>query len=546
MRRATVASLAAVLFKSYFRASRAGRRSNFSNPSSIFAIDALLFVPLFAAVWYLVPVVPSDIRALLVPIAAQAVVGFPVILTSAVILAGILFELGTASGLASSEAVNWLPVTPQEYVVAACLSLDFAYSPFLALGLGLIIPLAVQLGFSSVIPSMVVLSFVAFFMGAAIVEAIRSVMNRVSTTVYRKSGRLGAIFRIVLVIVLFVAFQLAFQPTILYLALSVIVKGVSLVWFVPMVWPSVAIEAQLSSDLVRASVFFALTLAFAFGLFEASSFLRSRYWSPVPVTVSVASSPVYVPQGRSFLWLDAVAFSLALKDLRSLVRRKEMIRFLAVPVMLVVVFFLPTVYNGYGSSGVASPVSLLLLGEVSTILPIMLSSISIGQEGGSIANIYMLPISSSELIMGKLFIPWVISGAASAAVVSLIQLLFPFAWSQLAVILVALAFIVFIQGFIGLGAGARYPNFSLGPRARYVTMMGFFIAFLAGLFSTALMFIPFAVYLVTPRFASLGLGAGDTMLVVLALTASTGVVLLSLTRAYCVSGVKKFLSDMAF
>ncbi len=545
MRRATVASLAAVLFKSYFRASRSGRRSSFSSPTLIYVIDALLFVSPFALVWYFVPGISSDIRALLVPVTAQAIVGFPVILTSAVILAGILFELGTASGLASSEAVNWLPVTPREYVVAACLSLDFAYSPFLALGLGLIIPLGLQLGFSSLIPSMIVLSFIAFFMGAAVVEVIRSVMNRISTTVYRKSGRFGAVFRIVLVIILFVASQLAFQPTILYMALTVIVNGVSLVWFIPMVWPTVALAAELSSDLVRTSIFFALTLAFAIGLFEASSFLRSRYWSPIPITISVASSAVYVPQGRSFLWLDPVAYSLALKDLRSLVRRKEMMRFLAIPVMLVVAFFLPTLYNDYGSSGIAAPLSLFLLGEVSTVLPIMLSSISLGQEGGSIANIYMLPISHSELIRGKLFIPWLISGIASAVVASLIQLLFPFAWGQFAVILVALAFIMFIQGFIGLGAGARYPNFSLGPRARYVTMTGFFIAFIAGLVSTALMFLSFAVYLVTPYFTSLGLGASEALLVVLALTASTGLVLLSLTRAYCVSGVKKFLSDMA-
>jgi hypothetical protein len=54
-----------------------------------------------------------------------------------------------------------------------------------------------------------------------------------------------------------------------------------------------------------------------------------------------------------------------------------------------------------------------------------------------------------------------------------------------------------------------------------------------------------AVYLVTPYFTSLGFGAAETILVVLALTASIGLVLLSLTRVYCVSGVKKFLSDMA-
>jgi hypothetical protein len=55
-------------------------------------------------------------------------------------MAGILFELGQSSGLASSEAVNWLPVSPSEYVLASSISVDIAYSPFLFFGLGAIIP----------------------------------------------------------------------------------------------------------------------------------------------------------------------------------------------------------------------------------------------------------------------------------------------------------------------------------------------------------------------------------------------------------------------
>jgi hypothetical protein len=545
LNRATVASLATVLFKSYFRASRSGRSSVFSNPNSIFYIDVSLFAGLFGLIWYFVPQAPSDIKALIVPIAAQAIVGFPVLLTSGVIISGILFELGSAGGLASSEAVNWLPVTPREYVISACISLDFAYSPILALGLGLIVPLALLLGFSYLLPSAIALSLVAFFIGAVIVEAIRSVTNRISTQVYGRSGRFGAVFRIVLLIVFFVVVQLAFQPTIIYSALTLIVSGVSLVWFVPMVWPTVALLAQLSSDLTRAGIFFALTLAFAYGLFELSSYLRSKYWSPVPITINISASPIYAPKGTSFLWLDPIAYSLALKDLRSLVRRKEMTRFLAIPVMLVVVLLIPAFTEGANSSLMAGPAS-FELGVISTILPIMLSSIAVGQEGGSIANIYMLPVTASELLMGKLFILWLISGIALVGVSTLFQLLYPFAWSQFAVIAVALAFILFIQGFIGLGAGVRHPNFTLGPRARYVTMWGFLVAMIAGFGSTILMFLPLILYFITPYIPAIGPGGSQTIYLVFALTVTIGVSLLALTRWYCVSGVKKFLADMTF
>ena len=81
----------------------------------------------------------------------------------------------------------------------------------------------------------VLICALAFIWGAVIVEALRSVMNRISTTLYKKSGRLGIILRIVLVVVLLVAVQIAFNPYILYTALSGIVEGVNLVWFVPVI-----------------------------------------------------------------------------------------------------------------------------------------------------------------------------------------------------------------------------------------------------------------------------------------------------------------------
>jgi hypothetical protein len=543
LNRSTVISLATVLFKSYFRASRFGRRSRLSNPSILVSIDIALFAAPFALLLYLLPQVPSDLTSSVHTLAVQSLIVLPVILTSAVTLAGILFELGQGSGLASSEAVNWLPVSAGEYVVASSVSVLFTYSPLLFIGLGVAIPLALSVGMLSVVPFFILISTVAYVWGAVIVEALRSVMNRISTTLYKKSGRLGIILRIVLVIVLLVAVQTAFNPYILYTALSGIVQGVNLAWFVPVIWPSVAVVSFLTSDVTRATVFAMLSLLFTFLIFEAATQLRARYWSPVPVTITLSTSTVYVPQGKSFLWLDPVAFAVASKELRSLARRREMARFLAIPVLLVVSSLLPVLASGADRRAALSDF-LLLLAEVSLILPMMLSSISIGQEGSSIANIYMLPISSEELILGKLFLPWIFSGAGILAIALLMQFLAPVAAGMFLATLFAAAFNVIVQGYVGLGTGSRYPSFNVGPRARYLSFTGFIIAFFIGGLATVAILTPLILYIGTGFLTGLGGGPAGSVLLTIILTAAVGTFLLVLTRYYCMRGVKKLFSSM--
>ncbi|MDQ1280538.1 MAG: hypothetical protein QG670_1801 [Thermoproteota archaeon] len=542
MNLSTVLSLAAVLFKSYFRASRPGYRSPFSNPRVVILVDVVLFTASFGLISYLLPSLPSDLTILLQPVVAQAIVGLPVILTSAVILAGILFELGQTSGLASSEAVNWLPVTPQEYVIGSSVSVCFAYSLFPALAFGLTIPLALRFGMSSVIPFFVLISLLSFLWGAVIVETLRAVMNRISTSVYKRSGRFGVVLRLALLVTLLVAVQIAFNPYILYAVLSSIVSGINLAWFVPMVWPSVVVLSLLLSDNTRAAVFVLLSAVFTFLILESAAWLRVRYWSPMAVTISVSTSTVYTPKERSFLWLDSVSFSLASKELKSLSRRKDMARFLAIPIMLVIVTILPIITSGEDSQTALSGVSLLLLSEASIILPIMLSSVSIGQEGRSITNIYMLPISAEELIKGKLFHAWIISGVAVFGIAVLMQILAPVSPLQFLVTLVAIAFIVVTEGYIGLGAGSRHPDFTIGPRARYVTFTGFIIAFALGLAVTATTLLPLILYFT--GFFTILIGGSISILLTIMSTIVVGMALLILARSYCKRGVEKFLSNM--
>lgn len=539
----TVISLTSVLFKSYFRASRFGRRSILSNPLVIAILDVAVFAAPFALLLYALPLIPSELNDTVRTLAIQAIIALPVILTSAVILGGILFELGQPGGLASSEAVNWLPVSPAEYVGASSLSVVFSYSPFLFISLGVTIPFALSFGMVSIVPFFVLISAVAFVWGAVIVEALRSVMNRISSTVYKKSGRLGVILRIILIIILLVAVQIAFNPYILYAALSGIAEGVSLAWFIPVIWPSVAVASFLVSDAVRATVFGLLSIFFTILIFGAATQLRAKYWSPVPVTITVSTSTTYIPHGKSLLWLNPVAFAIALKELRSLVRRREMARFLAIPVLIVVSSMLPLLTSSSAQGNSLSAVSLVILAEVSLILPMMLSSISIGQEGTSIANLYMLPISAEDLINGKLFLPWIISSAGILAVALLFQFLVPVTLGQLLITLVAVAFNLIIQGYVGLGTGSRFPSFNVGPRARYLTFTGFIVAFAMGGLMTVATLAPLILYEAT-GLTILGGGQAGAVLFTIVLTAAIGTLLLALARYYCTSGIKKLLSTL--
>ena len=543
MKGSEVLNLASVLFKSYFRASRPGGRSFFSNPRVLLVIDLVLFAIPFALLAYALPLVPANFRSNIRPVAVQALEVLPVILTAAVIVAGVLFELGPSSGLASSEAVNWLPVSPSEYILASSISIMFAYSPLFFLCLGFTIPLAVNFGMLSAVPLFVSISFVAFLWGAVIVEVLRSVMNRISSSVYKKSGRAGVALRIILVIILLVAVQTAFNPYILYIALSGIVSGLSLVWFVPVVWPSVAIVSFLASDAFKTTVFTLFSLIFTLLIFEGASKLRAKYWSPVPVSITVSTSTVYVPQGKPLLWLDPVAFAVASKDFRSLTRRREMTRFLAIPVLLVVTSLLPVLTSGANTRSSLSEATLLLLAEASIVLPIMLSSISMGQEGKSICNIYMLPVSTEELVSGKLFLSWVISGVGILGIALLAQFIAPIAILQFLAVAVAGFFNIIIEGYIGLGAGSRYPDFTIGPRARFITFTGFIVAFFIGLLMTAGTFTPLIIYQ-AGFWSFLSLGSYESALFTIVLTAAVGIILIVLARFYCMQGVKKLLSNM--
>jgi hypothetical protein len=464
--------------------------------------------------------------------------------TFAIVVSGLMFELGQGTAISSSEAVNWLPVTPREYVAASSLSTSWLYSFFLALAAGITLPLTMELGLFHLWPMTMLLSLLSLLLGAFIVEFLKAIMNRVSSTVYKKRGRLALAMRLIVLILLFSIIQLVFQPYFLFWALGQIVGGVEIAWAVPFVWPSAALISLTSYDLPRAVLFALFSSLFTIAAYEVASQLRRRYWSPVPVSISIDASGEYVPRGSmgTGFGFNPLASVLAMKEFRALLRRKDLARFMAIPIVVAISFLMPTLLSPSDMSG-RGP-GFFLAAFIPFMVSFMFSSITIGQEGNSIMNLLSLPITSTDLIKGKLAPAWLISGIAVSGVIAGLEVLAPIGLDNALATVAVASMAIFVNSFIGLGVGTRWPDYTVGARNRYVTMKGYLIGFVLSGLATLAVFAPVGLHVVTSGgvrgqvpLASVGL------LPMLAASTILGSALLVLSYVFCKRGVESLLSN---
>ena len=507
-------------------------------------IDIVLFAAPAILLQYVVGALSPSIIAALVPLVLQAMISLPVLMTSAMIVSGLMFELGQGSAISSSEAVNWLPVSPREYVAASALSTSSLYSAFPALAAGITLPLTAKLGLFYLWPVAMVLSTLSLLLGALIVEVLKAIMNRVSSTVYKRSSRFAMATRLVALILLFSLVQIAFQPYFLYWVLGIIVSGIEVAQIIPLVWPSVALISLSRYDLFQVTLYSTLSFLLVFAVYETASQLRRRYWSPVPISISIDDSGEYIPQASTSIGfgLSPLTSALAMKEFRALLRRKDLSRFIAIPVVVVISFLVPMVAAPGDMSGRAP--GFFLAAFIPFIVPLMFSTITIGQEGNSVMNLLSLPIKPSDLIKGKLAPAWLISGLATLGVIAGMEIMAPMGLSDALATMVVSAMTIIINSFIGLGVGARWPDYTVGSRSRYVTMKGFIIGFILSGFSTLVVFAPLGLHIVTSGgVRGQAPVTGLDLLPMLATSIALGVVLIILSYIFCKRGVERLLSN---
>jgi hypothetical protein len=458
-------------------------------------IDAIILLLSAAVVWTVAREIPQYLAKMLFASSKGAIVALPTFVPGGMIVAGVLFELSISSRFASSDSINWLPVTQTEYVAASAFSICFIYSTFLALALGGTLPLAILTGMQQLWVFAAGMTVLSFFMAGLFIEMLRAVVNRLSSVVYKTAGRGTVVIRLATTVGVIVALQLAFNPIILINLSSDFGSFVTIASVVPVLWASLAVAEAESGNSLASALFASLAGGFALVVLRASVTMRTRYWSPAPVSVRITNR-AYMP-ARSRLesfGLTQAGSAIVRKDLKGLTRRRELISLLAIPFVFVGIFFIQGLYSGGSAApGRGAPASIVLIGVA--LFSMMISSSSFGQEGTAVQNLYALPVSSSEILRAKLFTALSITLPVGLALSILASLISGAGVAAIAILALLSVALVLEQSLLGLALGSRYPDFREGPRPRFVEPVPLMGGVLLSMLVAALTAIPISLVL---------------------------------------------------
>jgi hypothetical protein len=492
-----VYELAAVLTKSQIRGTQRNRTLAriFDDPRIILAVDAAAILGL-GTVGYLVLSTQAAIplRSTVAEVEPQALAGIPSAIMFMMILFGVLYEISQPIQSLSTDLVNWLPISPLEYVGASTLSEVYIYSFMLCILLGLILGPALLLSMGSLWVATAFMAIVALFIGACVVEVLDAITNRISSSFYKKSGRSGIVFRLAITVTILVFIQLLFSGYVIGYLLQSALHAASMAWFVPVVWPSLAILGLSEANTVSFAAFSALSLAFAACMLVLAAEFRARFWVPVPVSIKLTAR-AYRPGKISLPFLGGVESALIQKDLRSLTRRREMARFLAIPFVLAVsmiISMLPITTQTSQAPGFATTIFVYFI-PIAIFVDI-LSMTSIGQEGPAVWNLYAAPIRPSQLLRAKLLFASILGLAFGFALLAVFAFILPDVGAFYWMLLPLGAAVVFEESALGVYFAARFPDFREMVRSRYVGVWGQLTGILVSLIVAGVILAPITMY----------------------------------------------------
>ncbi len=544
MRTAKVLKIADVLVKSQLRSGRSGRfsASLLNRPVAVVLVDAIAFVTFASIADRAIPFISSIPGFSLDSIAREVLIFLPALVPPMIFVASLLFELNVSSRFAASDTLNWLPVSQAEYVTASSLSICFIYSILPAAALGATLPIAWSQGLLPAWVLAALLSLVALFIGALLVEILRATLNRVSTSALGKARR-GALFvRLAVSIVVIVIFQFFFNPLVLLGLLTALRSDALASFLIPFLWPSSAVRGAVYGQTANLLAFAALTAAFTAFMTWTAVKVRSRFWSPYPAAVTVSRGE-YAPSKGALqgFGLSAAESAIIRKDIKGLTRRREMVPFLAIPFVMIAAILLPQYTNIGGTRGPAPQgfgFPLLLVGG---IFALIFSIVSIGQEGKAIANIYSLPVTPSQFLRAKATVALTLALGVTAFMILLTSVLLGLGTRETLSLLVLAPAVTLEETFIGLGFGSRFPDFSERPRPRFVRPLGMLVALPTGLILMVVTVSPVIVSLVAGS-SALNLGSLYEILIVAALLFSLAVSMLAYRWAK--TGIRRLLREL--
>jgi hypothetical protein len=414
---------------------------------------------------------------------SQAVVFLPSSTIFVSMMYSLMFELNQPSNAASVDIINWLPIRPEDYVFASTLSTIYSLSPITSIILGGSTGVALSTGAYGLWALSLFLTVVGSFLGAFTLEIVRAMINRTSR-IFRGRGRTVMYFRLILTFIVMASFYVIYDLETVLGFMRVFSGNIKGAWFVPFLWPSLAVTSLLIGDTLWVLGYSILSLALTFAMFIISSYLRSRYWAPAPVSYRLGSRETGTESRGILGWLrfSPAEAALTRKDLRSIVRRREMHSILLMPLMLFVLSIVQGNLSSLFDPTVSkSDQSLQLTTLIITpmLLTLFLSLSSIGQEDDAFDCLRLSPLTARQVIKGKLAASLLPSAPFYVGILFVHVFLIKSSWDIVLMSSVMGIALLLQSSLAGLICGAIYPSFKeLKYRTMYMSVKGMLLSYL--------------------------------------------------------------------
>jgi predicted permease len=491
--------LSTVLVASQMRSGRSSSdpRSILGQPIIIGLADLALFLGAFVLVGSTVHSLGASAPTLLA--AVNGVIPFvPIAAVGVVVVAGTMFELTGTAKFSGSDAVNWMPITPGEYVASSAGAIAYTYSPAIALLLGGLLPFSLVEGTGVTYVLTFVLALLALFEGAFLVEMVRAVSTRVSSVGSGRRGPATFVLRAVILVAVILILDLALNPVFLFGAVQRLSAFPVFSAAIPLFWSSRALTEWISNQYPLAAAFAAGQLAFVLLLGVLAARLRVRYWVPVPAEVRLdphryaRDHPILAGVG-----LSRPEAAIVSKDLRGFVRRREMLPLLVVPIVLVLLLVIEG--SSFGRLGM-----ILWVAWVAGFFGLLLSIASVGQERRSFQQLFAFPITGRMVFRAKaatVLLPVSVGTVAMALGVGVFAGFGALAVAGMVLLTAGAGMVMTLWGLV---FASRYSDFQDRPRPQFLRPGAMIVATASGVALLSAIVIPGGYAVSDPAFASLG------------------------------------------
>lgn len=410
----------------------------------------------------------------------------------------LMTELSQSGEAVSADIVNWLPIKAGDFVLGSALTTIYFVLPMASILMGAVLGLSLLNGSLDSWALSSTLSVYGCLLGALALEIVRATMSRASGAFQGMRGQWAVILRMVLSVSVIVVVSMMFNFSVMMRVVGWFSSSVAAIRFVPVLWPSMVVLEYISGNLAGELVYSALSAALLATVYYASVRIREKYWVPPPVSLRL--QPVRISRSRGFLGylgFDSGEVALIRKDLKSLVRRREMATILAIPVMIVLMGVLSTppevLFNPSTPIEAKGPfLAQCAMGILMLIYQVALGAL--GQEGEAFVNLVAAPMGAGRLLRAK---------AAGVVIISLPALVLYFAlFSYLTSVDVTTVGVVAAVGLtltvaistVELAVGTKYATFTSGRRTRFVTYQGYLIGVFLWIVTVGLAVAPLALH----------------------------------------------------